>query len=161
MLTCIFEDGGKTDTLRHTVTGMIVVKEGQVLLEKRAIHLTGGGKIAIPGGYLERNERIFEGAMREVMEETGYQTSEPILFIINDKPDRKQEDRQNLEFTILLTCGEKTGTGDQESEEVFWAPLNNLPPKDMWAFDHFEEVERYKEYLAHPCPLPILNFDYT
>jgi ADP-ribose pyrophosphatase YjhB (NUDIX family) len=160
MLTCTFEDGGQTNKLRHAVTGMIVIKDGQILLEKRAAHLTCGGKIAIPGGYMDQGERIFECAMREVMEETGYETHNPVLFLINDKPDRKQEDRQNIEFTMILECGDKTGSTDNETEDIFWSPLDKLPPKEKWAFDHYEEVDRYREYLKNPCPLPILNFGY-
>ena len=160
MLTCTFEDGGTTNNLRHAVIGMIVVHDGKILLEKRAAHLTCGGKIAIPGGYIDRDERIFEGAMREVMEETGYETSNPILFLINDKPNRKQEDRQNIELLIILTCGKKTGLKDNETDEVFWVPLDHLPPVEEWAFDHYEEVQRYIDYLNNPCSLPILNFDY-
>jgi 8-oxo-dGTP diphosphatase len=50
--------------------GVIVVKDGKVLLGKRK-NAHGEGCWSFPGGHLELNEELEECAAREVMEETG------------------------------------------------------------------------------------------
>jgi 8-oxo-dGTP diphosphatase len=160
MLTCTFEDGGTTANLRHATVAPLVIKDNAILLVKRAPHLTCGGLYGLPGGYMNKDETIVSAAAREVFEETGYQTSNPVIFLINDVADRKQEDRQNLDIAVILTALDKTGTPDDESSEVAWFSLNALPPESEFAFDHYDVIKRYLEYLSHPCPLPITDFQY-
>jgi len=50
--------------------GAIVVKDGRILLVKRAAE-PSRGLWAIPGGSLELGETLGEGAEREILEETG------------------------------------------------------------------------------------------
>ena len=50
--------------------GVIVVKDGKILMHKRK-NAHGEGKWSLPGGHLEFNEEIEDGARREVMEEAG------------------------------------------------------------------------------------------
>lgn len=161
MLTCTFEDGASTKNLRHvTVSALVIRNNSEILLVKRAPGLTCPGKYALPGGYMNSDERVVDAARREVFEETGYETKDPILFLIDDVERRKNEDRQNLDFGIILTALAKTGEPDQESSEIKWFSLDNLPHEGNWAFDHFEIVQRYSEYLKNPCPLPITQFVY-
>lgn len=161
MLTCTFEDGGQTNRLRHATVSPIVVKDTTILLVKRALHMTTcPGMYALPGGYMNNDERIAACAQREVYEETGYETINPQLFLINDIDNRKNEDRQNLDIVVLLDVGVLSGVRDNENSEISWFDLNHLPPKEMWGFDHYEMVQRYVEYLKHPCPLPIIDFKY-
>ena len=51
---------------------VIVIKDNRVLLGKRK-NAHGSGTWAFPGGHLEFNEAIEDGAKREVSEETGIQ----------------------------------------------------------------------------------------
>jgi ADP-ribose pyrophosphatase YjhB (NUDIX family) len=160
MLTCTFEDGGNTTNLRHATVAPLVIRDNEILLVKRAPHLTCGNLYGLPGGYMDKNETIMTAAAREVFEETGYQTSNPIIFLINDLVDRKQEDRQNLDIAVILTALEKTGIPDDESSEVAWFPLDDLPKEVEFAFDHYDIIKRYITYVKNPCPLPITDFSY-
>jgi len=159
MITCTFEDGGKA-SLRHVVVGAIVVNQArdQILLERRSSTMgSGANLITIPGGFLDRGESTSEGVLRELKEETGYLGKIVALFRIKDNPNRRNEDRQNIDFVYLIEVGEKVGEPDQETAEVKWYSLNDLPPENDWAFDHLFDVELYKQYLQKPFPLPYLG----
>jgi len=160
MLNCTFEDGGNTKNLRHATVSPVVTEGNRILLVKRALYLTCGGKYGLPGGYMNAAERVFTAAVRETYEETGYETKDPVLFMINDIANRKNEDRQNLDLIVILTPLQKTGISDGESTEVKWFDFDNLPPESEWAFDHYDVVMRYLKFIKNPEPLPILNFEY-
>ena len=142
MINCKFENGNKA-SLRHVTVGLIAVKGNQILLEKRAMHLTNPGLYCIPGGYLDRDETLKDAVIRELLEETGYEGKIIKLIRIVDTPNRPKEDRQNVDFVYLVEVGEKVGDGDNESSEVSWFDLNNLPPAGEFAFDHYEDIEYY------------------
>lgn len=52
------------------IVGSIVTKNDKVLMIKEA-KKDCHGKLAFPAGHLEKNENVFEGAIRETKEETG------------------------------------------------------------------------------------------
>lgn len=156
MITCKFEDGG-TGTLRHVVVDALVIKEGKILLVRRASHLLEGGKLCLPGGYLDRNETTIEGVMREVKEETGYEGVSAILFQLNDNPDRKNDDRKNVSFIYIIEVNEQSHQYDNEVTELKWFSLHELPEEKEVAFDHFETIMLYKKYYTQPFGLPIVG----
>jgi len=164
MIQCQFENGGKK-SLRHVTLGAIVVKNGKILLAKRSPNLINPNKYCVPGGFLERDETMAEGALRELREETGYAGKINCLFRVNDSPCRPQEDRQNVDVVFIVDVLEKVGEPDGEVTEVKWFNLNNLPPKDQskdqFAFDHFENIQFYLQYLKNPSSfrLPIFNLN--
>ncbi len=142
MIICTFENGN-TAKLRHIVVDCLVIRGRKILLCKRAAHLSNGGKYCLIGGYLNRDETLEEGAKREVFEETGYTVRLGKLLWINDSPVRPQEDKQNVAFVYVAYPLKKTGVPDNESQEVRWFDLDDLPPKSEFAFDHHEDILRY------------------
>ena len=159
MIICQFENGSKNN-LRHAVVGAIVVNKNhdQVLLIRRSpTMITGANLIAIPGGFVDMGETTSEAVLRELREETGYEGQIVALFRIKDNPDRRNEDRQNIDFVYLVEVGEKVGGPDHETAEVKWYSLKELPPLKDWAFDHLFDIELYKQYLQKPFPLPYLG----
>lgn len=156
MITCTFEDGGK-GLLRHVVVDCIVRKDNKILLVKRAAHLDNGGKYALVGGFMSRDETVEETVSREIFEETGYQSSVAFLLRIIDNPNRRNEDRQNVSFVFVVDAGLKTGQADNESTEVRWFDIDKLPPQEQFAFDHLESVNCYLDYVKQPFPLPLFG----
>ncbi len=143
MISCTFEKGNPA-SLRHAVIDLIVTKEDQVLLVKRAPHLSEGGKWGLIGGYVDRNERIPEAAARECLEETGYAIHSLEFLFINDNPNRPNDgERQNISFVFHALADEKIGQPDNESTEQRWFPLSQLPPPDQIAFDHEYHLHTY------------------
>ncbi len=148
MLKCIFENNAEA-SLRHVAVHAIAVKDHQILLVKRAPHLTNGEKYAFPGGFVDRDETTSEAALREFQEETGYSGKIIQLFRICDTPNRRGEDRQNIAFDYVVEVGEKISTPDQEATEIRWFDFDALPSPEEFAFDHLEHIQRYKKYMDH------------
>jgi 8-oxo-dGTP diphosphatase len=108
----------------------IVEKDESLLLVKRAPHLSEGGKWGLPGGFLDRDETLAEGALRELREETGWQGRVASLLRINSRPDRPHEDRQNI-------------------------PINRVLSLDL-AFDHMDSVRAYLDARRRSVATPVL-----
>lgn len=156
MIQCAFENGNKA-SLRHVVIDSLIVQENKILLVKRALHLSNGGKWALVGGFVERNETLKEAVFRETLEETGYKVKVLYLFRIVDNPGRIGEDRQNITFIHVTHPLERIQKSDIETKEIRWFDLDTLPQPDEFAFDHLEHIELYKKYLKLKFPLPILG----
>lgn len=104
MITCTFEDGG-TGKLRHVTVNALIVKDNKVLLGKRGTFngrpLDDAGKWALIGGFVGRDENLEKALKREIQEECGCEIDSFTLLHIKDNPDRKGEDRQNIEFVFI------------------------------------------------------------
>jgi 8-oxo-dGTP diphosphatase len=156
MINCIFENNNKA-SLRHVTVDVIVTKENKILLVKRALRLIEGGKYGLIGGFLDRDETIIEGAKREVKEETGYNVDIVGLLRIKNKPDRPGENRQNVSFVFIAEALDRVGEADDESTEVAWFDLNNLPDQSDFAFDHYDDIALYLKNKNNFYPLSILE----
>jgi len=158
MIKCFFENGNEAKPgIRHVTVDGLVIKDNKILLVKRALSLTNGGKYALPGGFLDRDETVEQGIIREIKEETGYQSNKVTLFKINTDPNRIGEDRQNVDFVFIVEAGEKISNSDFEVEKIQWFSLNKLPSKDKVAFDHYETLELYLKYLKEKFSLPLFK----
>lgn len=65
--------------------GALVVKDGQILLVRRAQE-PGKGKWTNPGGYIEQLEAIQDTVQREVLEECGVQATVKSIVALRDQP---------------------------------------------------------------------------
>ena len=155
MITCRFAHGG-TGLLRHVVVHALVERGGALLLVKRAPHLGEGGKWGLPGGFLDRDETVAQGALRELLEETGWTGEVVSLLRINSRPGRPG-DEQNVAFDLVITPHAQVGTPDDESTAVEWIPIERLPPLETLAFDHGESVALYLRTRGRPAPPPMLE----
>ncbi|MDP1722458.1 MAG: NUDIX domain-containing protein [Candidatus Gottesmanbacteria bacterium] len=155
MITCIFEDGGK-GSLRHVVVHGILEHEGKLLLVKRTGPILETGKWSLPSGFLSRDETAEQAVIREIKEETGWDSAVIALFRINTNPNRPHEDRQNISIEFLLRPLKETGVRDHENSKVEWIPIDALLPFDQFAFDHGESIKLYLDYRKRRHPLPLL-----
>ena len=157
MIQCFFERGGKPALLRHVAVHAIVERDGALLLVKRAPHLGEGGKWGLPGGFLDRDETLEQGVLRELREETGWSGEVRSLLRVNSRPDRPAEDRQNVAFDFVVAPVARVGEPDQEQTAVEWIPIDRLPPLDTLAFDHGESVALYLRARRGPPAPPIVE----
>ncbi|MBI2074855.1 MAG: NUDIX hydrolase [Candidatus Levybacteria bacterium] len=156
MITCTFENGNES-SLRHIVLHAIVEKDGKLLLLKRAENIIEGGKWALPGGFLDRDETATEGVLRELKEETGWVGEVISLFRINSNPNRPSDaERQNVAMEFIINPLQQVGAKDKETTKIEWVSIQNLMPLEEFAFDHGETIKLYLKYKNHPHQLPLL-----
>ena len=156
MITCMFPDGGHT-ALRHVVVHAVVELNGALLLVRRVPHLLEGGKWGLPGGYLDRDETLRQGVLRELREETGWDGQVVELLRINSRPSRPREDRQNVAFDFVVRPLSQITEPDAESTAVEWVPIEKLPPLDALAFDHGDTIRLYLETRGKSGHEPIID----
>lgn len=125
-------------TLPKVGVGVIVLKEGKILLGER-LSSHGAGTWAIPGGHLEFGETFEECARREVEEETGL-TDIEIKKLICVKNDRVY-DKHFVTLGILaeLKSGEPMVMEPGKAENWTWFDPGELPSKMFLPSKHVIE----------------------
>ena len=156
MINCTFENGSHA-LLRHVVLHAVVEKDGAILLVRRAPHLLEGGKWGLPGGFLNRDESLSHGVVRELREETGWEGQVVALLRVNSRPDRPHEDRQNVAFDFVVMPVRRVGEPDGETSAVEWVKIAELPPGESLAFDHGETISLYLRSRGKTWQAPILG----
>ncbi|MDR1661667.1 MAG: NUDIX domain-containing protein [Azoarcus sp.] len=121
-----------------------------VLLVRRK-HAPGKDTWAIPGGFLEGRERLLQGAIRELKEETKLDVSELALIdalravLVFDHPDRSQRGRiiTHAHWFDLPSSDLPAVQGADDAAEARWFPLAALPEMETAFFeDHFAILDR-------------------
>ena len=124
-------------------TDAVVVQSGHILLIQRRA-APGKGLWALPGGFLEQEEYLVDGMLRELREETKLKVPAPVLkgSIVNtrvfDKPDRSLRGRTITHaFLIQLPPGElppvKKGS---DAAEATWVPISDVKEELMFEDHH-------------------------
>ena len=103
-----------------------------ILLVERA-HDPFAGSWALPGGFVEEDERVADAAARELAEETGVQAPELSLLDVYDTPGRDPRG-WTVSVTFLGRIGERVEVhAADDASDAAWFPLERLP---RLAFDH-------------------------
>ena len=125
-------------TPKITIDG-IIKKGNEILLIKRR-NIPFKNSWALPGGYLEYNEKTEDAVIREIFEETGLVTE--IINLIGVYSDPKRDPRGHTVSIIyeLRIIKGKLESGDDASDVNFFN-LNNLP--DNLSFDHKKIIKDY------------------
>lgn len=107
--------------------GIIIVKDGEVLLLRRAsVH--GSGTWSTPGGHLDHGETLEECAAREAMEETGIEVTDIRFRAITN--DVFEEDGRHY-LTVWMEAEHRSGKPEvraaHEMSDVGWFSWDRLP----------------------------------
>jgi bifunctional NMN adenylyltransferase/nudix hydrolase len=124
---------------------------GHILLVRRGRH-PGKGLWAVPGGFLEPEERLLAGALRELLEETGldldhspsgFDLKEVAVF---DHPDRSQRGRTitHAHYFQLSDSALPAVSGSDDAVEARWIPVSELQAmEDQFFDDHFHILDHF------------------
>jgi len=82
----------------------VVLRGEQVLIVQRA-QQPNAGRWGFPGGVLELGETVGEGAMRELLEETGIVAEPAGVLNVNDAISRDDEGRVQFHYILIAVRG--------------------------------------------------------
>jgi bifunctional NMN adenylyltransferase/nudix hydrolase len=127
----------------------VVIKSGHVLVVRRGAQ-PGKGLVALPGGFLNTGEKIVDGCVRELKEETRISVNKDELYkrIVDqrvfDHPDRSLRGRTITHaFCIDLGSGPLPKVqGDDDADKAWWMPLRDvLRQEEQFFEDHWHIVQ--------------------
>lgn len=128
-------------------TDAVVVQAGHVLLVQRNA-APGEGLWALPGGFLDQNERVVDGVIRELREETKLKVPLPVLKgsikarEVFDDPGRSERGRTLTHAAlIVLPPGELPQVkGSDDARDAKWVPIADIREEDMFE-DHYAIIQ--------------------
>jgi bifunctional NMN adenylyltransferase/nudix hydrolase len=130
----------------------VVVQSGHILLVKRG-DMPGKGLWALPGGFLNQDETMLNGAIRELKEETKIKVPVPVLkgsvkeSKTFDAPNRSARGRTITQAFYIDLGFDNTlpkVKGSDDAEKAFWVPLNEVVKQQNKFFeDHFHIISYF------------------
>lgn len=121
-------------------TDCIIINEDKVLLIKR-LKDPFEGKWALPGGFVEIDEDLPDGATRELEEETGLANIALAQFATYGLPGRDPRGRTiSVVYAGSISGDAPPLVPGDDATEARWFPLAELPPL---AFDHDTIIQDY------------------
>jgi 8-oxo-dGTP diphosphatase len=106
------------------------------------------GSWALPGGFVEGDERVASAAARELREETGVEAGSMQLLGVYDTPGRDPRGPTVSVVFVMRADEELEAGGADDAADARWFPLDALPEL---AFDHEVVIE---DAVSFPAPDP-------
>lgn len=114
------------------------------------------GTWALPGGFLNMDETVEEGARRELCEETNVKDVFLEQFHVFSAVDRDPRERVlTIAFFALVSKDEFNVVAGDDASKARWYEWNSLPPL---AFDHAEIITMAKEKLQEKLRISPIAF---
>ena len=108
---------------RPIVGVLAVVLRGDRVLVVRRANPPMPGRWGFPGGVLELGETVAQGAMRELIEETGVTAEAAGPLTVIDTIDRDGEGRVRYHYTLVAVIGHwqsGEGVAGDDADEIAW-----------------------------------------
>ena len=130
---------------RPIVAVLAVVLRGDRALIVQRAQQPNAGRWGFPGGVLELGETVAEGAMRELMEETGITADPAGTLNVHDAVSRDDEGRVQFHYVLIAVRGVwRSGEGEPADDAAACA----------WASRADIEAGRYPTF---PTLLPLFD----
>lgn len=128
----------------------VVVQSGHILLVERR-GMPGRNMWALPGGFVDQKETLFDACIRELREETRLKVPEPVLRGSRhsqhtfDDPYRSARGRTITQAFYFQLKNDANGLpkvkGGDDASKAFWLPLAELDSKKMFE-DHYAIITK-------------------
>lgn len=134
--------------------------QDQVLLIRRA-RAPGKGQLAVPGGFIEQRETVWQSCLRELVEETHCHLPEATMraalqsVAVFDHPDRSQRGRTitHAHYFDLGDVPFPVVQADDDAALVQWTRIDQLAGLEEEFFeDHFHMLDHFLGLTGSPKP---------
>lgn len=142
------ENRRKKYPINDVTTDAVVLCKSHILLIRRK-NIPGKGKLALPGGFLNTNETVEDGMLRELDEETKLHVPQKVLrksitdVKVFDKPSRSLRGRiLTFAHTVKIDPNNDGSLprvyGSDDADKAFWEPISNIAAPEN-AAEFFED----------------------
>ena len=106
---------------------LLLVRDGQVLLLRRANTGYEDGNFSVIAGHLDGGEEVIAAAMREAHEEADITLTPEKLRVVGIMHRHSNDER--IDFFVVASAwqGEITNAEPEKCSELTWYPLDALP----------------------------------
>ena len=105
---------------------LILIKDGRVLLSRRANTGYEDGNYGLVAGHAESGEKFTDGLAREIQEEAGIEL-EGVKHVLTMHRNCVDHERVDLFFTADSWMVEITNMESDKCDDISWWPINELP----------------------------------
>jgi 8-oxo-dGTP diphosphatase len=110
---------------------IVLIRDGKVLLIRRANTGYEDGNYGIPAGHMEAGETVRDTAVREAMEEVAVVVEPEDLTVAHTMVRKKsgEHDRDYVDFYLEAKhwAGEPKNNEPHKCDDIAWFPLDSLP----------------------------------
>ncbi len=135
--------------LTKTAVFVVLERDGQIFLLRRANTGWADGQLTLPAGHVESGDGIRTTACKEVKEETGVDVREADLEFLH--VDYSIDRYVNFYFRAGVWFGEPTNTEPEKASEGVWCDYKNLPEdtidKVKNLFAQLQDNVLFSEYI--------------
>jgi 8-oxo-dGTP diphosphatase len=114
---------------------LLLIKDGKVLLIRRANTGWSDGMYTVPSGHVEPHEPLTVATCREAKEEAGADVRpEDVTFVhAMHRRDAYGDQREYLDYFFMATKwqGEPYLAEPERSDDIQWFPLNAVPDNTL------------------------------
>jgi 8-oxo-dGTP diphosphatase len=138
----IMHEMNKRFTIRAAV-GLLLVKDGKILLLRRFNTGWEDGKYSLISGHLEGNESVTATIIREAKEEIGITISKENICVVNTT-HRKLVDSEYIDFFVSANKweGEPIIMEPNKCDDLRWFSVTELPDNLV---PHIKEIVGYEK----------------
>ena len=144
-----------------TVDGLLLCNDHVLLIQRG--HAPGQGLWALPGGFVEPRDTLWQSCLRELDEETGLPLSSAAMqsalrgVEVFDHPDRSLRGRTITHVFVFHLPGSDLPAvqGGDDAAAARWVPVQDLAAMEGQMFeDHFHVLRRcFARFGAGPVPV--------
>ena len=129
--------------------------DAAVYHDKRVLLIERGrepfkGKLAFPGGFVEKGEDPEKAVLRELAEECGLEGE--VVGIMEVRGEPKRDPRGHVVSLVYHVRAAGKPTAGDDAAQAEWYDMDKITPAQM-AGDHFLILENFKQFLSSIGPL--------
>ncbi len=129
---------------------LFFIKDGKILLLRRANTGYEDGNYGVPSGHADGGEPAKEAACREGLEEANVKVDPKTIKPAHFMHRHQEDERFDAFFAVEEWEGEPTNSEPEKCDDLSWFPLDNLPdntiPYVRQAIERYQKGEPYSEF---------------